>query len=88
MTKKQRDTIYEYLHLPPEIVPMTMKKQAKIVDNKQPRGGRDGPGRPAYSGDQREEYRREKDANVGPGGAGFGFRGGAGRGTGRGGLVQ
>ena len=65
-----------------------MKKQAKIVDNKQPRGGRVGPARPAYSGDQREEYRREKDANVGPGGAGFGFRGGAGRGTGRGGLVQ
>ena len=80
LTNEGIEYLREYLHLPPEIVPMTMKKQAKIVDNKQPRGGRVGPARPAYSGDQREEYRREKDANVGPGGAGFGFRGGAGRG--------
>ena len=88
LTNEGIEYLREYLHLPPEIVPMTMKKQAKIVDNKQPRGGRVGPARPAYSGDQREEYRREKDANVGPGGAGFGFRGGAGRGAGRGGPAQ
>merc|ERR1712131_419228 len=88
LTTEGIEYLREYLHLPPEIVPVTMKKQAKIVDNKQPRGGRVGPARPAYSGDQREEYRREKDANVGPGGAGFGFRGGAGRGAGRGGPAQ
>merc|ERR1711868_240211 len=88
LTNEGIEYLREYLHLPPEIVPMTMKKQATIVDDKQPRGGRVGPARPAYSGDQREEYRREKDANVGPGGAGFGFRGGAGRGAGRGGPAQ
>merc|ERR1712142_1388656 len=60
LTNEGIQYLREYLHLPPEIVPMTMKKQAKIVDNKQPRGGRVGPARPAYSGDQREEYRREK----------------------------
>ena len=64
-----------------------MKKQAKIVDNK-PRGGRVGVPQAAYSKDSRDEYRREKDANVGPGGAGFGFRGGAGRGAGRGAPPQ
>ena len=72
MTKKQRDAIYENL----------------FRYGRRKRGGRVGPARPAYSGDQREEYRREKDANVGPGGAGFGFRGGAGRGAGRGGPAQ
>ena len=70
----------EYLHLPPEIVPVTMKKQAKIVDNKPRGGGRVGVPTAAYSQDQRDQYRREKDANSGPGGAGFRL-GGAGRGA-------
>ena len=65
-----------------------MKKQTKIVDNKPNRGGRVGVPQRAYQQDQRDEYRREKDANVGPGGAGFGFRGGAGRGAGRGAAPQ
>merc|ERR1711956_55174 len=53
----------EYLHLPPEIVPVSMKKQAKIVDNKPRGGGRVGVPTAAYSQDQRDQYRREKDAN-------------------------
>merc|ERR1711931_5957 len=87
LTNEGIEYLREYLHLPPEIVPVTMKKQAKIVDNK-PRGGRVGVPQAAYSKDSRDEYRREKDANVGPGGAGFGFRGGAGRGAGRGAPPQ
>merc|ERR1712141_798710 len=38
LTNEGIEYLREYLHLPPEIVPVTMKKQAKIVDNK-PRGG-------------------------------------------------
>ena len=61
-----------------------MKKQAKIVDNR-PRGGGGRIGGPtqAYSQDQRDAYRREKDANVGPGHGGISFRG-----AGRGGAPQ
>jgi hypothetical protein len=58
-----------------------MKKQAKIVDNR-PRG-RVGMPTKAYGTDQRDAYRREKDANVGPGTGGYAFRG-----AGRGGAPQ
>merc|ERR1739838_631679 len=34
LTNEGIEYLREYLHLPPEIVPVTMKKQAKIVDNK------------------------------------------------------
>merc|ERR1712018_708156 len=37
LTNEGVEYLREYLHLPPEIVPVTMKKQAKIVDNR-PRG--------------------------------------------------
>merc|ERR1712048_467131 len=76
----------EYLNLPAEIVPVTMKKQAKIVDNRggqRSGGGRVGVPTGAYSQDQRDAYRREKDANVGPGAGGYSFRG-----AGRGGAPQ
>jgi len=84
LTNEGVEYLREYLHLPPEIVPVTMKKQAKIVDNR-PRGGggRIGGATPAYSQDQRDAYRREKDANVGPGHGGISFRG-----AGRGGAPQ
>lgn len=81
LTNEGVEYLREYLHLPPEIVPITMKKQAKIVDNR-PRG-RVGMPTKAYGTDQRDAYRREKDANVGPGTGGYAFRG-----AGRGGAPQ
>ena len=82
LTNEGVEYLREYLHLPAEIVPVTMKKQAKIVGNDRPRGGgRVGVPTQAYSQDNRDAYRREKDANVGPGAGGFSFRGGAGRGA-------
>merc|ERR1712050_611136 len=83
LTNEGVEHLREVLHLPPEIVPVTMKKTAKIVDNRPQRGaggGRVGAPTQAYSQDQRDAYRREKDANVGPGAGGYSFRGGAGRG--------
>merc|ERR1739838_1202954 len=59
LTNEGIEYLREYLHLPPEIVPVTMKKQAKIVDNKPRGGGRVGVPTAAYSQDQRDQYRRE-----------------------------
>ena len=39
LTNEGVEYLREYLHLPAEIVPVTMKKQAKIVGNDRPRGG-------------------------------------------------
>merc|ERR1712212_48688 len=82
LTNEGIEYLREYLPLPPEIVPVTMKKQAKIVDNKPRGGGRVGVPQAAYSADNRDAYRREKDANSGPGAARFRL-GGAGRGAGQ-----
>merc|ERR1711881_150585 len=82
LTNEGVEYLREYLHLPAEIVPVTMKKQAKIVDNKSQRsGGRVGAPQQAYSQDQRDAYRRDKDASAGPGAGSHSFRG-AGRGGG------
>merc|ERR1712193_242833 len=67
------------LNLPAEIVPQTMKKAPKIVNDRPRGGGRVGLPTQAYSQDNRDAYRREKDANVGAGEGNFSFRG-AGRG--------
>merc|ERR1712018_724878 len=84
LTNEGVEYLREYLHLPPEIVPVTMKKQAKIVDNRPRGGGRVGVPTQAYSRDQKDAYRRvEKDANVGPGEGVYTFRG-----AGRGGAPQ
>merc|ERR1712051_1147042 len=72
-------TSREYLNLPAEIVPQTMKKAPKIVNDRPRGGGRVGLPTQAYSQDNRDAYRREKDANVGAGEGNFSFRG-AGRG--------
>lgn len=53
--------------MPAEIVPQTMKKAPKIVNDRPRGGGRVGLPTQAYSQDNRDAYRREKDANVGPG---------------------
>merc|ERR1711928_60624 len=61
LTNEGVEYLREYLHLPAEIVPVTMKKQAKIVGNDRPRGGgRVGVPTQAYSQDNRDAYRREK----------------------------
>merc|ERR1739848_529793 len=78
LTNEGVEYLREYLHLPAEIVPVTMKKQAKIVDSKAQRGGAP---QQAYSQDQRDAYRRDKDAQAGPGAGSYSFRG-AGRGGG------
>merc|ERR1712088_944198 len=84
LTNEGVEYLREYLHLPPEIVPVTMKKQAKIVGNRPRGGGRVGVPTQAYSQDQKDAYRRvEKDANVGPGEGVYTFRG-----AGRGGAPQ
>jgi len=49
LTNEGVEYLREYLHLPPEIVPVTMKKQAKIVDNRPRGGGRVGVPTQAYS---------------------------------------
>merc|ERR1712226_1349369 len=84
LTNEGVEYLREYLNLPAEIVPQTMKKQAKIVDNRPRGGGRVGVPTQAYSQDQKDAYRRvEKDANVGPGEGVYTFRG-----AGRGGAPQ
>merc|ERR1712127_1001560 len=79
LTNEGVEYLREYLNLPAEIVPQTMKKAPKIVDDRPRGGGRVGLPTQAYSQDNRDAYRREKDANVGAGEGNFSFRG-AGRG--------
>ncbi|CAG5112853.1 Oidioi.mRNA.OKI2018_I69.chr2.g7023.t1.cds [Oikopleura dioica] len=79
LTNEGVEYLREYLNLPAEIVPQTMKKAPKIVNDRPRGGGRVGLPTQAYSQDNRDAYRREKDANVGPGEGNFSFRG-AGRG--------
>merc|ERR1712135_160735 len=84
----------DYLHLPPEIVPATLRKATKPQDGRF--GGRDvrqgGPPRGDRDGGDRDAYRREGgsgDARLDKGGAGDNFKpefrggmGGIGRGRG------
>ncbi|CBY37081.1 unnamed protein product [Oikopleura dioica] len=79
LTNEGVEYLREYLNLPAEIVPQTMKKAPKIVNDRPRGGGRVGLPTQAYSQDNRDAYRREKDANVGAGEGNFSFRG-AGRG--------
>lgn len=72
----------DFLHLPPEIVPATLKRQTRPSDTR-PRPKVDEPRR-AYQSD-RDTYRPggvDKKAEVGPGAGSFEFRGGFGRGRG------
>ncbi|KAJ0179255.1 hypothetical protein K1T71_004967 [Dendrolimus kikuchii] len=77
-----------FLHLPPEIVPATLKRSVRTETVRRGAVGR--PDAPARSGEDRSAYRRapttpsdgahDKKADVGPGSAGVEFRGGYGRG--------
>jgi len=73
----------DFLHLPPEIVPATLKRSTRPSETR-PRPKVDEPRR-AYQGD-RDAYRQggmaDKKADAGAGSAGFEFRGGFGRGKG------
>ncbi|XP_039247856.1 small ribosomal subunit protein eS10-like [Styela clava] len=89
LTNEGIQYLRDYLHLPPEIVPATLKRQTRPVDVRA-RPKVDEPRR-AYSGaGDREAYRRggqgdrapDKKADAGAGTATFEFRGGYGRGRG------
>merc|ERR1712038_57581 len=79
----------DYLHLPPEIVPATLKRQTRSDTMVSRRGaGMGGPRDGPKPTSDRQDYRRQapaspdKQADVGPGTGGMEFRGGFGRGRG------
>merc|ERR1712186_156616 len=81
LTNEGIQYLRDYLHLPPEIVPATLKRQARTQDGRF--GGRDvrrGPGGPPggdRDGGDRDAYRREGgsgDARMDKGGAGDNFK--------------
>ncbi|KAH3877251.1 hypothetical protein DPMN_001113 [Dreissena polymorpha] len=93
LTNEGIQYLRDFLHLPAEIVPATLKRQTR-PETSRPRpkesygeGGQRGPAQ------DRQEYRRaagapaggDKKAEAGAGGGEFSFRGGAGREGGRGG---
>ncbi|NP_001037524.1 40S ribosomal protein S10 [Bombyx mandarina] len=77
-----------FLHLPPEIVPATLKRSVRTETVRRGPVGR--PDAPARSAEDRSAYRRtpaapgvaphDKKADVGPGSADLEFKGGYGRG--------
>lgn len=80
LTNEGIQYLRDFLHLPPEIVPATLKRQPK-ADNR-PRPKVDAP-RSAYQQSDRDAYRGgDKKADAGAGAGGFEFRGGFGRGRG------
>merc|ERR1711962_1906489 len=101
LTNEGIQYVRDFLHLPPEIVPATLRKATKPSegrfqrDQRVQRGGQGGPPRDRDGGD-RDAYRREGgsgDARMDKGGAGDNFkpefRGGMGGiGRGRGGPIS
>merc|ERR1712002_490176 len=91
LTNEGIQYLRDFLHLPPEIVPATLRKATKPSEGRSwnqrdQRGGPGGPPRDRDGGD-RDSYRREGgsgDARMDKGGAGDNFkpefRGGMGRG--------
>nr|ABW90377.1 putative ribosomal protein S10 [Sipunculus nudus] len=77
----------DFLHLPPEIVPATLKRQTRPEARPRPKAGPEGERRPPGRED-RDAYRKgppggDKKADVGAGATTeFQFRGGFGRGRG------
>nr|XP_002126653.1 40S ribosomal protein S10 [Ciona intestinalis] len=86
LTNEGIQYLRDFLHLPPEIVPSTLKRQPRPTDTRMQRQKVES--RPAYQSD-RESYRHapqgagDKKAEAGAGTGGFDFRG-AGYGRGRG----
>merc|ERR1712168_1534111 len=93
LTNEGIQYLRDYLHLPPEIVPATLRKATKPNEgrswNRDQRGGPGGPPRGGDGGGGRDSYRREGGASYDKGGAGDNFKpefrggmGGIGRGRG------
>merc|ERR1712228_1083745 len=78
LTNEGIQYLRDYLHLPPEIVPATLRKAAKPSDQSRPwnKDQREGGGRGGPGGGDRDSYRREGGCGGG-GGAPF-DKGGAG----------
>merc|ERR1712170_212862 len=87
LTNEGIQYLRDFLHLPPEIVPATLKRQTR-PDPTRPRPKAEGEGRRAPMGEDRAAYRRgapgggpDKKADAGAGSTTeFQFRGGFGRG--------
>lgn len=87
LTNDGIEFLREFLHLPSEIVPATLKRSTRPSEAR-PRPKVDEPRR-AYQGGDREAYRQggvDKKADAGAGMGQFDFRGGYGRGRGSGGA--
>merc|ERR1712105_142124 len=89
LTNEGIQYLRDFLHLPPEIVPSTLKRQTRTdTAAARPRAakGPSGPDRPPMGGQDRQEYRKggqagDKKADVGAGSGDIQFRaGGFGRG--------
>jgi len=90
LTNEGIEELRSYLHLPPEIVPSTLKRPARseTVRPRPAAGGPRGPGDASKTGEDRSAYRRapggsgvDKKGDVGPGAGEVEFRGGFGRGS-------
>lgn len=80
LTNEGIEYLRTFLHLPPEIVPATLKRSVRIETVRRGAGGR--PDAPARTAEDRSNYRRaptapgdghDKKADVGPGSAGVEF---------------
>ncbi|XP_054153804.1 40S ribosomal protein S10-like [Oppia nitens] len=83
LTNEGIQYLRDFLHLPPEIVPPTLKRQVK-TESARPRTQKADENRPQRDGG-RDNYRRDFDREGGGGGGGAPerqFRGGFGRGAG------
>merc|ERR1712056_83422 len=78
LTNEGIQYLRDYLHLPPEIVPATLRKATKPNEgrswNRDQRGGPGGPPRGGDGGGDRDSYRREGGASYDKGGAGDNFK--------------
>ncbi|XP_017137675.1 40S ribosomal protein S10b [Drosophila miranda] len=90
LTNEGIEELRSYLHLPPEIVPSTLKRPARseTVRPRPSAGGPRGTGDASKTGEDRSAYRRapggsgvDKKGDVGPGAGEVEFRGGFGRGS-------
>ncbi|XP_063702851.1 small ribosomal subunit protein eS10B-like [Culicoides brevitarsis] len=83
LTNEGIEYLRSYLHLPPEIVPSTLKRATRS-EAPRPRGTT-APRSDNKGGEDRQQYRRapgaDKKADAGAGGADVEFRGGFGRGS-------
>ncbi|GAB0099505.1 40S ribosomal protein S10b [Sergentomyia squamirostris] len=86
LTNKGIEYLRTYLHLPPEIVPSTLKRNVR-TESARPRPAASGRGEGSKPQEDRSSYRRagpggpDKKGDVGAGAGDVEFRGGFGRGS-------